>query len=538
MKYVFFLLIVFGSFSLRAQEDALLFFLDKPKVEEFLMHPETMLSPKAIARKSKYGTLIDNRDVPVSENYIARIKNQEGIQVLSKSKWFNSVFVRGSQQQIENLLTFDFVYAIEFCDSQLNVPSAQSKKSSLFSIQKEHTFNYNYGSTLNQIEMIAVNKLHLEDFTGEAMTIAVMDSGFPNIKENPAFSVLISENRLVGTYDFVQREENVDGTGSHGSLTLSDMAGNLSGDFIGSAPQARYYLFRTEDATTENPVEEAWWLEALERADSLGVDVVNTSLGYRDFDDVSYNHSYQDLDGKTTIAARGATIAFEKGMLLVTSAGNGGGTYFETVGTPADAPNILTVGAVDSNGDYASFSSVGPTVDGRVKPDVVAQGQSAAVVDTTGKVAFVNGTSFSAPILAGAVACLWQALPQLTNAEIIQLVRESGSLYEIPTDQLGYGIPNFESALARGKVLNLKSELASDSFKIIENPVKNWVIFTLPEAIFEAKVLFFNLLGQQVMQSNITHSTNKIDVSQFVAGMYIAVISDGEHTNTFKVLKR
>ena len=242
--------------------------------------------------------------------------------------------------------------------------------------------------------MISGDFIHRQDFTGEGMIVAVMDSGFPNFENNPGYAHVMANNRLLGTYDFYARTTDVTGTGTHGSSTTSDIGGYVENQFVGTAPNASFYLFRTEYGPSENPREEAWWVEALERADSLGVDVVNTSLGYQAYDNANYDHSYEDLDGQTTFAARGANLAYEKGMILVTSAGNQGNS-FGTVATPADAIGLLAVGAVNAGGNYASFSSRGPTVDGRVKPDVMAQGQSAAVLTTTGAVDFSSGTSFS-----------------------------------------------------------------------------------------------------------------------------------------------
>ena len=539
MKLVLPIVLFFIGFSCLAQENnALVFLIDKANVDMYLANPLSMLTQEAIDRKNTHATLIDVRDVPVNEEYISTIKNNEGVVVLAKSKWMNSVFVRGSQTDIKNLLTLDFVSVIEFADNTLNLNTVPAERAPKFNISDQNRINYNYGNAVNQTEMIAVNRLHQQDFTGDGMRIALMDSGFPNIAKNPAFSALNVENRLLGSYDFVNRQENVEGTGTHGSETLSCMAGYLPDVFVGTAPQASYYLFRTEFAPTENPVEEAWWVEALERADSLGVDVVNTSLGYRNFDNAAYNHSYEDLDGNTSIAARGANLAFQKGMLLVTSAGNGGQTDFKTVGTPADSPNVISIGAVDFNGDYAVFSSIGPTVEGRIKPDVVAQGQAAAVVDTTGQIDFVNGTSFSSPIIAGAVTCLWQALPTLNNAEIMQLVRKSGSLYQNPTDEMGYGIPNFESALSDGLFLGLQSQLLQKQFKLQANPVDTEVNISFPEGISTATLQFFNLLGQRLMNVELTSSDHDADVSHLPEGLYIAVISGGGTTNSFKVIKK
>jgi hypothetical protein len=386
--------------------------------------------------------------------------------------------------------------------------------------------------------MIAIDYVHEQDFTGDGMIVAVLDSGFPNVVNNPAFSNIVSDGRLLGTYDFAERQVNVDGTGSHGARTFSDIGGFLLNQFVGTAPEASFYLFRTEYGPTENPVEEAWWVEALERADSLGVDVVNTSLSYRDFDNSNYDHTYEDLDGQTTIGARGANHAFDKGMILVNSAGNGGNSSFPTVGTPADAPGVLTIGAVTPGGNYASFSSIGPTVDGRIKPDVMAQGQDAAIVDQNGNVTTSNGTSFSSPIMAGAVASLWQARPQLKNSEIMQIIRESAHLFNNPTNQMGYGIPNFEDAYNAVITLGMADAMLEVQFAIYPNPVTDRLNVSFPKAVDTAQIAIYNVLGEKVVEQTISPSGNWINVSELTSGMYIATISSDNKTNSFKIVKK
>ncbi|WP_031425141.1 S8 family serine peptidase [Flavimarina sp. Hel_I_48] len=532
------LILLFISFSVHAQqEDALVYLVDKENVEEFINQPNTILSQRSIDRKGRHSTPIDSRDVPVNEEFITILKNKEHVQVLAKSKWMNSVYIRGDLTEIEKLKDLYFVASIEFLNKTLNQPNLEKdelpKNSVVYNVR-----DYNYGSALNQTQMISLESLHDRGLNGDGMHIAIMDSGFPNITENPAYSSLISEGRLLGTYDFVDRSRNVQGFGTHGSQTLSVMAGLKENEFIGTAPQASYYLFRTEFTPSENPVEEAWWVEALERADSLGIDVVNTSLGYRDFDESKYNYGYEDLDGNTTISARGANIGFEKGMLIVTSAGNDGQATFNTVATPADSPGVLSIGAVDSLGEYAAFSSMGPTVDGRIKPDVMAQGKSTAILDTNGNLDFVNGTSFSSPIIAGAAACLWEGLPSLKNSQIMDLIRESGSQYLNPSNEMGYGIPNFESTYQKGLLLKLNNDFFQDRFGIAENPVASEVVFSIPHGILHADIQFFDVLGKKILQTKITNSANRVNVSQFDSGIYIALITSGRISNSFKIIKR
>jgi len=536
MKKTVLLIILCVQLGFSQTQDALVFLADKENVAESIANPISILTQEAIDRKQLHNTAIDARDVPVNENYIAQI-NTNGITVYAKSKWMNSVYVRGSQSEIEDLLNLPFVTEVEFADSNLNRPSEDFFPKNKFAQETSSRIIYNYGEAANQVEMLNVDYLHENDFTGEGMIVAVMDSGFPNVMNNPAFSHIIDENRLLGTYDFVLRQTDATGTGTHGAQTFSDIGGFLQDQFVGTAPNASFYLFRTEDGPNENPVEEAWWVEALERADSLGVDVVNTSLGYQDFDNPNYDHLYEDLDGMTTIAARGANIAFEKGLLLVTSAGNDGNSFM-FVATPADAPGVLTVGAVNGAGEYASFSSIGPTFDGRVKPDVMAKGRDAAVVYIDGTVITSNGTSFSSPIMAGAVTSLWQAVPSLTNGEIMDVVRQSSTLFENPTDQMGYGIPDFEEALNEALLLKVQEEALQQRFAVYPNPVTKNVNISFPKNIEKAQFVLYNVLGKKVLDTQITAMENKVDLSLYPSGIYIATVITDDNKSSFKLIKQ
>ncbi len=537
-KIMLCLALTIGGLGFSQTQDAWVFFADKEDVANSIANPLTILTQEAIDRKALHNVPIDERDVPVNENYITQVKNAAGITVFAKSKWMNCVYVQGTQANIENLLGLAFVTGIEWADKDLNTFPVGPPYNDKFALENTPgRIVYDYGAATNQIQQINGNFLHEEDFTGAGMIVAVMDSGFPNIGTIPAFADIISENRLLGTYNFVERQTDVTGTGSHGTRTFSDIGGFLMNQFVGTAPEASFYLFRTEFSPTEVPVEEAYWVEAVERADSLGVDVINTSLGYQDYDNPNYDHAYEDLDGMTTFSARGANIAFEKGMLLVTSAGNDGGG-FNFVATPADSPGILTVGAVDSNGNYAPFSSVGPTVDGRVKPDVMAQGVSAAVINSSGNVTTSSGTSFSSPIMAGAVACLWQVRPQTPNGEVMQIIRESAHLFNTPTNQMGYGIPDFELAFTAMQALTVEDELLQQQFAIYPNPASDKVNVSIPTQLQTAHVRIFNVLGRQVLDTRITPVNNAIDISRLSSGAYIVSVEGNNQRNSFKLIKR
>ena len=518
-------------------QDAWVFFADKENVEVYLADPILIMTQEAIDRKALHGTAIDERDVPINENYITQIKNATGITVRSKSKWMNCVYIIGSQPNIEALLDLPFVTNIEYADKSLNLfPGAPIENK--FSLEEAgQNVIYNYGAAANQIEMLSGDYLHELDYSGEGMIVAVLDAGFPSIDTNPGFQKMRDENRILGTYDFEARTENVDGTSSHGFVTSSDIGGFLQNEFVGTAPQASFYFFVTEYTPSETPVEEAWWVEALERSDSLGVDVVNTSLGYRGFDNPNYDHNYEDLDGQTTFSARGANIAFDKGMILVTSAGNGGNSSFPTVGTPGDSPGTLTVGAVNSNGIYVAFSSIGPTVDGRVKPDVMAQGVSAAVINTGGNVDFSSGTSFSSPIMAGVITCLWQSRPEVPNGHIMQIVRESANLYNNPTDQMGYGIPNFENAYAAIQELGFEDEFLMSNFALYPNPVTSKINISFPEGISNCTFTIYSILGNKVLSTEISRNLNSVNMESLNSGMYIASINSNNKQISFKLIK-
>jgi hypothetical protein len=536
-KLIIFSILIIGFMGHAQIQDAWVFFADKENVATSIANPITILTQDAIDRKNLQGVTIDERDVPVNENYIQQIKAQTGITVYAKSKWMNCVYVRGTQNDIANLLTIPFVTSIEYADKSLNFlpPGDTQPPSDKFQIETSRVV-YNYGSAANQIQMLHGNFLHEQDFTGQDMKIAVLDAGFPGFTSNPGFANVVNENRLLGTYNFIDRNTNVEQYSTHGTKTTSDIGGFLQDQFVGTAPQASFYLFITEDGSQENPVEEAWWVEALERADSLGVHVVNTSLGYQDFDNPNYDHTYQDLDGQTTFSARGGNIAFDKGMLLVTSAGNDGGG-FTFVGTPGDSQGVFTIGAVDEFGNYANFSSIGPTVDGRVKPDVMAQGAPAAVINTSGFVDFNNGTSFSSPILAGAIACLWQSRLETPNGQIMQLVRESANLYNNPTPQMGYGIPNFEVAFNALQQLGIEDQLLKLNFALYPNPVNDKLFISFPENQNEAKLTLYSILGAKILEKNISLQDNSINMASLKKGVYLVSITANSKTTSFKVVK-
>lgn len=536
-RNIFMLLLLQISITATAQQDAWIYLTDKPNVASSLASPISILTQKAIDRKQHHNIAIDERDVPVNEAYISDLKTQTGITVMAKSKWFNSVHVRGTEADINALDALTYVDSIDFADKSLNSGSrefhAQDKYDNF-----EQQVVFTYGNTQNQVEMINADNLHVDDFTGEGITIAVMDSGFPNVNTIGAFQRLRDNGDLLDGYDFVTRNTDVyaNTASSHGTRVLSDMAGYIQDQFVGTAPDASYYLFLTEDVSSENPVEESYWVEAAERADSLGVDMINTSLGYRVFDNSNYDYTPADMNGQVAFISKGASIAVEKGILVVVSAGNAGATTWQTVGAPADSPDVLSVGAVDANGNYVAFSSQGGTAQvGYQKPDVVARGGASYVVDQNNNITQNNGTSFSSPILCGGIASLWQAIPDASPTEVMDYVRQSASQYTTPEDLLGYGIPDLD--LAKNIALSLDESLRP-AFSIYPNPVVNEIHIQFPENYINAGLKIYNQLGQRILNTNLTNTFNTVDVSFMSPGLFVLELNSEGNTKTYKFIKQ
>lgn len=525
------LLITINSY---AQEDAWIYLTDKPDVAVALANPITILTQKAIDRKQNHNIVIDERDVPVDETYISDLKTQTGITVLAKSKWFNAVHVRGTEVDINALSVLLYVDYIDFANKSLNTASRSTAIEDKNAIEDE-TINFTYGNTQNQVEMINADDLHVADYTGEGITIAVMDSGFPSVNTMGAFQRLRDNNDLLNGYDFVDRTSDVYAStaSSHGTRVLSTMAGFVQDQFVGTAPDASYYLFRTEDSANETPLEESYWVEAAERADSLGVDMINTSLGYRVFDNSNYDYTPADMNGQVAFITKGASIAAEKGILVVVSAGNSGATTWQTVGAPADSPDVLSIGGVDANGNYVSFSSQGGAAQvGYQKPDVVARAGSTFVIDQNNTITQNNGTSFSGPILCGGIASLWQAIPDALPTEVMDYVRQSASQFNSPDDLLGYGIPDL--ALARTLGLN---EETIDDFEFYPNPVKTQINFKLiSNSNYE--VYIYNQLGQEIIRTTLNTASHIINVENLSTGLYVMKVNSESETKTFKFLKQ
>ena len=437
-KLISFLAIALLATGASAQQDTLKYRIslkDKAATEYSLKKPEKYLSAKAIERRRKQNLPIDSTDLPVCRKYIDEIRKQ-GVKIVVTGKWDNFVTVSCNDTTlIDRIAALPFVLSTEkvWISPGAGKPSMATERDSVLNQPTIHPDSI-YGRAITQIQMSNGDKLHEAGFKGQGMTIAVIDAGFHNVDKITAMQNI----RILGTKDFVNQQADIFAESSHGMSVLSCIGMNRPDIMTGTAPEASFWLLRSEDEYSEHLVEQDYWSAAVEFADSVGVDVINTSLGYYSFDDKSKNYKYRDLDGRHALMSRQASHIADKGMILVCSAGNSGAGSWKKITPPGDADNVLTVGAIDKRAVLATFSSVGNTADHRVKPDVVAVGVGSDVIRTDGNQGRANGTSFSSPIMCGMVTCLWQACPTLTAKEVIELVRRSGDRAGFPDNIYGY----------------------------------------------------------------------------------------------------
>ena len=506
----------------------LITFKDKTNSPYSISKPLEFLSQRSINRRQKQNITLKIRDLPVNPAYISEIK-KTGAEIWFTSRWMNAALIQTSDANLQTILKLPFVKGLEVNGTVDDPLSRSGRKKAKFEALDNKSLNY--GLSKIQNEMLGVNIMHDLGFKGEGMMIAVLDAGFNNADKIAAFKPLFDENRIVGTYDFVKKEKSVYEDDAHGTEVLSCMGAFLEGNMVGTAPKASYLLLRSEEASSEYIIEEANWLFAAEYADSVGVDLINSSLGYTTFDDVKTNHTYAQLDGNTTIAARAADWAAGVGIVCVISAGNEGNDSWKYEGTPADADSVLAVGAVDANKLYVKFSSQGIPNDKRIKPDVVAMGQSTAIISPNGNVTTGSGTSFSSPILCGMVAGYWQANPTLTAMQIMENVRKSGSQAVKPDKVLGYGIPNLF------KVLAIEGEV-SNFFKVYPNPTKAEITIEIDN--FTGKdyeAIIMDVSGRIQYIETLKNTVQTISIEKIPTGTYFLRVGNEEKKGVVKLIK-
>lgn len=538
------IVIVNISFAQVASNSYRLYLTDKNNNTYSTDNPEDFLSQQAINRRLQQGIEIKLNDLPVSKFYLDSLKNL-GLVILNKSKWLNTVVVHTNNQEL-----IDTITKIGFVKSKQKTSSVLKQNSNKTSFEKKdltilskNDDPLDYGNATSQISMLNGHVLHQNGYKGQGITIAVIDAGFLDVDILPAFDSLWNNKQIVGTKDFVDGDEHVFDTSnsSHGMKVLSTMGGNIPGELIGTAPEANYWLLRSEEASTEYLIEEDNWTAAAEFADSVGADIITSSLGYSEFDDSTQNYTYSDMDGNTTFITKAADCAASKGILMLNSAGNAGNSEWKYITAPGDGDSVLTVGAVDEFASYASFSGTGPTSDGRIKPNVAAIGYQAAIQGIDGSITVANGTSFSTPIMAGMVACLWQYYPELNNMQIIQKIEESAHQYSNPDYELGYGIPDF------GKAANLINtdihSFAEKTFlKIYPNPFYSYInIELLRNSNETVTVELYSIMGEKIMeiQKSLMVQTNieLNNLEDLSTGIYMIKIKIGNKTAQERIIK-
>jgi len=554
LSMVLFFLVITG-FSQQIPQKYFIAFTDKNGTPYSISNPQAFLTQRAIDRRTTQGIPIVEEDLPVNPAYVTVVA-ATGVQVFTRCKWFNGITVR-----VTDTAVLSSIRALPFVQSVTRVSSYNFKKS----VEGDRKFrleeglgktggnhenrspgsaqSYDYGPSYNQIHMLNGDALHNLGYRGQGKVIAVLDAGFQDADVNPVFDSLRANNQILGTRDFVNPGGNVYIEHPHGGEVLSTMGGDIPGQLIGTAPKASYWLIRTEDAATENIVEEYNWVVGAEMADSVGADVINSSLGYSVFDNGWMNHSYTDMNGYTNPSARGANIAASKGMALSISAGNidfYNPPYWSYICSPSDALGAFSVAAVDENGNYAYFSCTG-TVNGTfVKPNIAAQGLDAYVCLPNGSFGTNSGTSFSSPINAGMMACLWQAKPNIDQYHLRLAIEQSASQYTHPDSLLGYGIPDYAKALI---ILQVGVQ-SKASFWAYPNPFKDFFTVSFDTNMsgnFEISLI--SITGDIILKTNrmiVAGGGNTFNINNLATlapGMYILKISSGSVTEYLHMVK-
>lgn len=536
--------------SVSAQDRYAVYFKFKPQSTFSLSKPQEFLTQKAIDRRTREGIQADSTDLPVSKKYVHAVKEKADY-LLYESKWLNAIVLVTTNEKAEEIKALPFVSKVElvgigYLDNpnlRLNkdtfAPQEAKKRKEEVLSSRELQLNENTYDFQNQL--IGIPEMHEEGFRGKGITIAVFDAGFPGTNTASPLIHLQTNNQIVSTRDFV-RPWNTDvyTDNQHGTNVLSLIASNEPGKMLGGAPDANYILVMTEEVATEYWVEEYNWVRGAEYADSLGVDIISSSVGYWDFDDPTMNYSVADLDGETTVITRGATIAAEKGILVVNSVGNYGSGVSSLV-APADAVGILAIGSVNKDMTVSGFSSRGPTGDGRVKPDLAAMGGGTALVRSNGTVGFSNGTSFSAPQISALAAGLWEAKPEWTKDQLIQNLLRSGTQADKPDNLIGFGVPNFFRAYY-GDILSVGGTPESMTWKVYPNPLETEELSIHFGSGLTAEFTLIDKSGKLIQEVSLARNSLKepfrISLQGVRPGFYIVQMVEDQLIKRAKLFRR
>ncbi len=539
---------------LNAQTQYIVRFTDKYNSPYSIKQPSDYLSTKAIQRRYKQNISIDSTDLPVNPFYIDSLKRIPGVVLINSSRWLNQILIHvTSDDAPETINNTSFVLWSKKVGNnsypEINFIPRSNTVTSNNAVLNTNTITsdtINYGENAAQIKIHEGEYLHNNGFRGQGMIITMLDAGYYKYLDNPAFDSLRNENRITDEYDFVMNEQSVNEDHSHGSICLSVMAANSPGLIVGSAPKANYILYRTEDVASETLIEEQNWIVGAERADSLGTDIISSSLGYIEFDDPAHSHTYEERDGNTAMITIAADLAVKKGIIVMSAVGNSGSssTHTKYAMCPADGDSVVAVGMINKDGEIHFNSNWGPNSAGKIKPNIVSVGWNAVYANTIGLPATTNGTSLATPNIAGLIACLWQAFPEFTNMEIIDAVQRSADRYQQPDDHYGYGIPNFRIAhtiLHDKREERLQAKLKTSFITVYPVPFKQqFTVFLQAPATAKANMRLIDMSGKTLQIKTldlIKGSYYTIDwfSPQITPGIYYLHYSDN-HANS-KILK-
>jgi subtilisin family serine protease len=516
----------FFPLSLLAQSNRyFVAFKDKANTIYSTTNPSQFLSQKSIDRRNRENFVTTEEDFPVNATYVQQVQ-ATGAQVYFTSRWFNGVLIQTTSSIASTVSNLSFVQSIELVAPGQRLSGGRTKAS-------KRLARTSASVTEKQNTMIGLDKMHDAGFYGDGIDVAVFDAGFNGADTLTAFSGIYKDGRVKSVFNFVQNTSNVYAGDPHGVRVLSILAAHIPNRYEGGVPNANYFLYQTEDASSEYRIEEYNWLFAAEKADSAGVDVVNSSVGYTEFDDPAMNYTYTNMNGKTTVIARAAQRLIDRGVVVVNAAGNEGDTSWRYVISPADVNGVIACGGVDDSRLRISFSSVGPSSDGRIKPDVSALGEGNLIVDEDGKIFTESGTSFASPLVACLAVGLRQAYPQASAKYICKLIVESASQFARPDNLLGYGIPDFN-----------KMQDVLSRYQVYPNPIKSDsrinIDFDFPDGQ-ALNVQMFNSTGQKIFDGAAVVSMGdnpySIDSSLLATGMYYLKIQTATGTKTVRVVK-
>jgi hypothetical protein len=541
LHIIFSFVLMVTALTLNAQEIYRVEFTDKSGNGYSISSPEEFLSGRAIDRRSKQGIIIDEADLPVSRIYLDSLKSR-GVELLHTSKWFNwATVVAQNSSDTLGISEWDFIKAVKLTKPSLLLKQHINKNNETYekSVDITNSDDY-YGLAGDQLFQLKGDYLHQKGFRGEGKLIAVIDGGFYKADELAAFDSLWINKQIAGVRDFVNPESDIFSEDRHGMNVLSVMGGVLPGEFVGVAPDASYLLLRSEDESSEYPVEMDNWIAAVEFADSAGADIVNSSLGYFIFDEPFGALDFNDLDGESVPISKAAQIAVDKGMVVCISAGNEGDKEWQRIVAPSDGEDVLSVAATDLAGQRAAFSSIGTSADGRVKPDVAACGKSTSLIWTDNSVYLASGTSFSSPLIAGLAGCLWQAFPHLSATDIVRIIRMSGSQADTPDAFIGYGVADFQKASEMLENLSAENVTLGNKWDVYPNPFKDRVylrnIASKPNE--EVIVMLYNSLGVLINSLRVRDNSQIVqNYGELPSGLYFLQISSGRYSEVHKVIK-